>query len=80
MTLGGYLTITGLVMDMIGVGWIILYGPEQLINPAGECSFPPMERVNEYRKTRARRKKYQKLFGVIIVVGFALQALGESLG
>ena len=73
-------TIAGLVSDIFGIILIFVFAPEKVSHPQHGAGFAVQRRyVEEWERGNKLRTRWTRAGLLLIVVGFATQALGNAL-
>lgn len=75
--LGGFVSSSGLMLDIVGVILIFLYGlPEPISREGHQCIIT--EQVDEKEALKAKKYDFRARIGLtLLILGFALQLVGN---
>lgn len=80
MTIADILTVVGLTLDALGIVFLFLYAPEKSSDPQSLAFFAIEDDSREmWRRNQTNRRRIALASVVMIVVGFALQAIAVIL-
>ena len=73
-------TVVGLFLDIVGVVLLYFFAPEKIPDPQTKAGFRIKAEVRKsWEKSQAKRRKAAGFSVFLIVLGFALQLLGEAV-
>ena len=76
MSTADILTVTGLILDAVGIVLLFRYAPEKFPDPQSTVFFAIKDDSrDEWKKQQSKRKNVANFSLCIIVVGFSLQAI-----
>ncbi len=73
-------TVFGLAFDILGVSLIFIFAPEKVPHPQYESGFAVQKHyIEEWKQGNRRRTLWTRVGLLLVIIGFATQALGNAL-